>query len=397
MRKLLLGSLLLSSMLIPAAAQTPPPVKIGVMEDMSGVLSDSTGVGTTTAVQMAVEDFGGKVLGRNIEVLPADHQNKADIASSIARRWYDQDGVSVIVGLGNSSAALAVQQLAREQKKLNIVSSGGASELTNKQCSPTGIHWTYDTYSLAATTVRGLASGGQDSWFFLTADYAFGHVLERDTREFVQKTGGKITGAVRFPLGTADFSSFVLQAQASGAKVIGLASAGGDTVNLVKQSAEFELGRKQSIVGLLVFLSDIAALGSKAEGLKYTTAFSWNADDASRDWAKRFMARYPKAPTMPHAGAYTATLHYLKAVAAAGTDDPSAVNKKMRELKINDFMVKDGAIREDGRVVRPMLLVEVKKASEMTSQFDYERVIATVPGSEVVRPLSESQCDLVKK
>lgn len=375
------------------------PVKIGVMEDMSGSLSDSTGAGTVAAVQMAIDDFGGSALGRKIEIVSADHQNKADIATGIARQWYDQDGVSMIVGLGNSSTALAVQQLAREKKKIDIVTAGAASELTNKQCSPSGIHWTYDTYSLAAGTAAGLVKGGQDTWFFITADYSFGKVLESDTRSIVEKNGGKVLGSVRFPLGASDFASYLLTAQSSGAKIVAFASAGGDTVNLIKQSAEFGLAQgKQTTTGLLVFLSDVSALGGKvAAGLKYTTSYSMDADEASREWADRLAKRYSKTPTMPHAGAYTATMHYLKAVAAAKTTDTDPVMKAMRETKINDFMVKDGWIREDGRVVRPMLLVEVKQPSEMKGKYDYEKVIARIPGTDTVRPLAESECPLVRK
>lgn len=375
------------------------PVKIGVMEDMSGSLSDSTGAGTVAAVQMAIDDFGGSALGRKIEIVSADHQNKADIATGIARQWYDQDGVSMIVGLGNSSTALAVQQLAREKKKIDIVTAGAASELTNKQCSPSGIHWTYDTYSLAAGTAAGLVKGGQDTWFFITADYSFGKVLESDTRSIVEKNGGKVLGSVRFPLGASDFASYLLTAQSSGAKIVAFASAGGDTVNLIKQSAEFGLAQgKQTTTGLLVFLSDVSALGGKvAAGLKYTTSYSMDADAASREWADRLAKRYSKTPTMPHAGAYTATMHYLKAVAAAKTTDTDPVMKAMRETKINDFMVKDGWIREDGRVVRPMLLVEVKQPSEMKGKYDYEKVIARIPGTDTVRPLAESECPLVRK
>jgi branched-chain amino acid transport system substrate-binding protein len=384
----------------PAYGQTAGgPVKIGVMEDMSGSLSDSTGAGTVAAVQMAIDDFGGSALGRKIEIVSADHQNKADIAVGIARQWYDQDGVSMIVGLGNSSTALAVQQLAREKKKIDIVTAGAASELTNQQCSPSGIHWTYDTYSLAAGTAAGLVRGGQDTWFFITADYSFGKSLESDTRSIVEKNGGKVLGSVRFPLGAPDFASYLVTAQSSGAKIVAFASAGGDTVNLIKQSAEFGLGQgKQATTGLLVFLSDVNALGGKvAAGLKYTTSYSMDADAASLEWANRFATRYSKTPTMPHAGAYTATMHYLKAVAAAKTTDTEPVIKMMRDTKINDFMVKDGSIREDGRVVRPMLLVEVKQPSEMKGKYVYEKVIARIPGPDTVRPLAESQCPLLKK
>lgn len=390
---------LLLTLAAGAAQAQVQPVRIGILEDMTGPLSDGAGPGTVAAVRLAVQDFGGTVLGRPIEVVSADHSNKPDVAAAIARQWYDRDGVTMITGLANSAIAVAVQQIARERGRIDIVTASASSDLTGRQCSPTGLHWVYDTYSVAAGVARGMAASGRDTWFFVTADYSFGTVLERDTRAVVERSGGRTLGSVRFPIGTTDFSSYLLQAQSSGAKVIAFASAGNDTVNAIKQSHEFGLtSGGQSIVGLLVFQSDLDALGlEEAQGLRYTSAFYWDADDASRAWTKRFLATQPRAPTMLQAGAYGAALHYLKAVAAAGTLDAKAVMEQMRATPINDLMTRQGTIRADGRVVRPMYLMEVKRPGQSTSRFDSSRIVSEIPAADAVRPLAESECPLVSR
>ncbi len=374
-------------------------VKIGVMTDLAGVYADLAGKGAVEAVKMAVEDFGGKVKGMPIEVVVADHQNKPDIASSIARQWYDTDKVDMITDLVTSSTALAVQQVAREKQKIDIVVTAAASDLTGKQCSPTGIHYAYDTYALAKGTGGAMVATGGDSWFFITVDYAFGHALERDTAAFVTKNGGKVVGAVRHPLGTADFSSYLLQAQGSKAKVIGLANAGQDTINSIKQAVEFGITKGgQQLAGLLIFDSDIHSLGLQtAQGLSLTTGFYWDRTDETRAFAKRFYEKMKAMPTMVQAGDYSATLSYLKAVDAAGTDDSLKVMAKMRELPINDFFAKDGHIREDGRMVHDMYLVQTKKPEESKYPWDYFKILKTIPANEAFRPLAESECPLLKK
>jgi branched-chain amino acid transport system substrate-binding protein len=374
-------------------------VKIGVLNDMSGLYADLAGPGSVLAAEMAVKDFGGTVQGKKIEIVSGDHQNKPDVGASLARQWYDEGKVDMIIDVPTSSVALAVQQVAKEKGKLSIISGAAASDLTGKACSPTGIHWTYDTYALAHGTGGAMVKQGGDSWFFITADYAFGHALERDTASVVEKAGGKVLGAVRAPLNTPDFSSFLLQAQSSKAKVIGLANAGGDTINSIKQAAEFGItAGGQKLAGLLVFISDIDALGLQtAQGLVLTEAFYWDQTDATRAWSKRFVEAHKKPPTMVHAGVYGAITHYLKAIDATKTDDASKVIAKMRELPINDFMTKDGQLREDGRVMREMYLFGVKKPSESKYTYDYYDQLATIPRDQAFRPLSESECPLVKK
>jgi branched-chain amino acid transport system substrate-binding protein len=374
-------------------------VKIGVLTDMSSLYSDIGGPGSVLAAQMAVKDFGGTVGGEPIDVISGDHLNKPDVGSSIARQWIDQDGVDVIVDTPTSSVALAVQTVTKEKGKVFLISGAASSDLTGKACSPTGVHWTYDTYALAHGTGGALVKQGGDTWFFLTADYAFGHALERDTAEVVKQAGGKVLGQVRHPLNNQDFSSFLLQAQASKAKVIGLANAGGDTINSIKQGAEFGIVEGgQKFAGLLVFISDVNSLGLKvAQGLVLTEAFYWDQNDETRAWSKRFIEQQKKPPTMVQAGVYGAVTHYLKAIDAAKTDDGVKVVEKMRELPINDFMTKNGKLREDGRVMRDMYLFEAKKPSESKGQFDYYKQLATIPASEAYRPLAESECPLVKK
>jgi branched-chain amino acid transport system substrate-binding protein len=375
-------------------------VKIGVLDDMSGLYADIQGPGDTVAVRMAVEDIGGTVLGAPIEVVDADLQNKADVGAAIARRWYDTEKVDAILGLGNSSVALAVHGIAREKKKIDIVTSAASTDLTGKSCSPTGLHWVYDTFALANGTANAIVKRGGDSWFFITADYAFGQSLQRDASAIITKSGGKVVGAVRVPLNTADFSSFLLQAQGSGAKVIGLANAGGDTINAVKQAAEFGVteGGQQQLAGLLVLITDIHSLGLKtAQGLLFTEAYYWDQNDETRAFAKRFAARHGgKPPTMFQAGIYSAATHYLKAIKAAGTDEAEKVIAEMKKLPVNDFMTKDGTIRDDGRMMRDMYLLQAKKPSESKSEWDLMNVLATIPAEQAFRPLDQSECPLVK-
>ncbi len=375
-------------------------VKIGVMNDQSGLYADITGPGSVLAARMAVEDFGGKVAGKSIEVLFADHQNKPDIGANVVRQWIDTQQVDAIADVPTSSVALAVQEITREKNRMFLMSGPASSDLTGKACSETGIHWTYDTYALANGTGKALVKQGGDSWFFLTADYAFGHALERDTSKFVQEGGGKVLGVVRHPLSTADFSSFLLQAQASKAKIIGLANAGGDTINSIKQASEFGIvAGGQRLAGLLVFINDVHALGLKtAQGLVISESFYWDLNDETRAFSKRFAEKNKgnMVPSMIQAGVYGAVSHYLKAVQAAGTDEAKAVAKKMKELPINDFMTKNGSIREDGRVLRDMHLLQVKKPEESKYKYDYYKVLTTVPGTEAFRPLAQGGCPLVK-
>jgi branched-chain amino acid transport system substrate-binding protein len=382
-----------------ATAQGFDSIKIGVLSDMSSLYSDIGGPGSVVAAKMAVQDFGGKVAGKPIEIISADHLNKPDVGSSIARQWVDQDHVDAIVDTPTSSVALAVQDVTKEKGKVFLISGAASSDLTGSKCSPTGVHWTYDTYALAHGTGGALVKQGGDTWFFLTADYAFGHALERDTSAVVTQAGGKVLGSVRAPLNTPDFSSFLLQAQASKAKVIGLANAGGDTVNSIKQASEFGIVEGgQRLAGLLVFISDVNSLGLQtAQGLVLTEAFYWDQNDETRAWAKRFMAEQKKVPTMVQAGVYGAVTHYLKAIEAAKSNDGKTVVAKMRELPINDFMTKNGKLREDGRVMRDMYLFQVKKPSESKYQYDYYNQLAVIPAEQAFRPLSESECPLVKK
>jgi len=348
---------------------------------------------------MAVEDYGGKVLGKPVEVVFADHQNKADIGSNITRQWVDQEGVDAIADVGNSAVALAVQAITREKNRIHLNTGAASSDLTGKECSPTGFSWAYDTYALASGTGKALVKQGGDTWFFLSADYSFGQALERDTSKFVKEAGGTVLGSVRVPLNTSDFSSFLLQAQGSGAKVIGLANAGGDTINSIKQASEFGIVEAgQRLAGLLVFLPDIHSLGLKtAQGLVITTAFYWDQNDETRTWNKRFQERHGKPATYIQAGTYSAVAHYLKAIEAAGTDEAKAVSAKMKEMPVNDFMTKNAKVREDGRVVRDMYLVQVKTPAESKGPWDYYKILTTIPGDEAFRPLADGGCPFVKK
>jgi branched-chain amino acid transport system substrate-binding protein len=376
-------------------------VKIGVLDDMAGPYADIQGPGDVVAVKMAVEDFGGTVNGKPIEVVSGDLQNKTDVGSAIARRWYDVEKVDAIMGLGSSGVAIAVQGISQEKNRVAITTAAGSTVLTGKACAPNAIHWVYDTYALAKGTASAIMKqGGGDSWFFITADYAFGHALEQDTSAIVTQNGGKVLGAVRAPLNSSDFSSFILQAQASKAQVIGLANAGADTINTIKNAAEFGVvAGGQKLAGLLVLLTDIHTLGLKtAQGLLFTEAFYWDQNDETRTFSKRFAALHGgRPPTMFQAGIYSATTHYLKAVKAAGTDEAKAVVAEMRKIPVNDFMTKNGTIREDGRMMRDMYLLEAKKPSESKSEWDLMKVVATIPADQAFRPLSESECPLVKK
>ena len=390
----------LSMLTYPAVPAPDGPVKIGVINDQSSIYADLSGMGGVTAARMAIEDFGGKVLGKPIELVYADHQNKPDVASNIVNRWLDVENVDLVSDLPNSSAMLSVQEILRQKKKaLVIVSTGATSDFTGAKCSPYGIHWTYDTYALAAGTGREVVKEGGDTWFFLTADYAFGHALERDVSEFVKAAGGKVVGAKRHPFPNQDFSSFLLEAQASKAKIIGMANAGGDTINTIKQAAEFGIVKGgQKLAGLLVFISDVHSLGLKtAQGIVLTTGFYWDRDEDTRKWSRRFFERHKAMPTMTHAGVYSSITHYLKAVQAAGTKEPLAVAAKMREMPVNDFFAPNGQVRPDGRMVHDMYLVQVKTPEESKYPWDYYKILRTIPGNEAFRPLDKGGCPLVGK
>ena len=375
-------------------------VKIGVLNDQSGTYADLAGPGSTLAAKMAVEDFMAKDKSLKIEVVFADHQNKPDVGSQIARKWFDSDGVDVIVDLPTSSVALAVNQVAKEKGKAAIISTGASSDLTGKACTPNTVHWTYDTWQLANGTGSAIVKTGGDTWFFLTADYAFGHALERDTEAVVVKSGGKVLGKVRHPFPSSDFSSFLLQAQASKAKIIGLANAGADTTNAIKQAAEFGIVKGgQNLAGLLVFLTDVHALGlEKAQGLIFTESFYWDLNDKTREWSKRYAARHGgKMPSMGQAGVYAGVLHYLKAVEALKSDDGTKVVAKMKELPTDDPLFGKGKIRADGRKIHDSYLFEVKKPSESKGPWDYYKLRATVPADQAFRPMEQGDCPLVKK
>ncbi|MCW5729867.1 MAG: ABC transporter substrate-binding protein [Alphaproteobacteria bacterium] len=384
-----------------AAAQVSDDVvKIGVLNDQSGLYADITGQGSVLAARMAAEDFGGSVLGKKIEIVFGDHQNKPDVGSNIARQWLDVDKVDAIADVPTSSVALAIQEITKTKNRVFLISGAASSDLTGKACSPTGFHWTYDTYMLANGTGGALVKAGGDSWFFLTSDYAFGHALERDTGAAVTAAKGKVVGQVRHPLNTSDFSSFLLQAQASKAKIIGLANAGGDTINSIKQAAEFGIvAGGQRLAGLLVFITDVHSLGLKtAQGLVVTESFYWDLNDETRAWSKNFMAKHGgKAPTMVHAGVYSAVKHYLTAIKEAGTDEAGKVAEKMRQMPVNDFMTKNGQIRQDGRVMRDAYLLQVKKPEESKGPWDYYKVLSTIPAKDAFRPIEQSECPLVKK
>ena len=373
-------------------------VKIGVLTDLSSLYMDNAGPGSVAAAQMAIDDFGGRVLGKKIELVTGDNLNKADVGASIAREWIDRQGVDAIVDVPNSAVAFAVNELTRSKNRVFLATGTASSRLTGDACSPTTVHWTYDTYALAKGTGQAVVQNGGDSWFFIAADFAVGAALMADTERVIKANGGRVLGAVRHPINSADFSSYILQAQASKAKIIGLATAGGDMINIVKQSAEYKVGQGgQHLAGLLVFIADIHSLGLQtAQGLMLTSAFYWDLNDETRAWSKRFATRYAKVPTMIHAGTYGAVTHYLKAIAAAGTDEAKAVSAKMKEMPVDDFMTKKGVIRADGRLVRDMYLFQVKPPAESRGGFDYYKLVATIPGDQAFRPLGEGGCPLAK-
>ena len=373
-------------------------VKIGVLTDMSGTYSDLAGPGSLAAVQMAVADFIAREKPDfKIEVISADHQNKGDIAAIKAREWIDTEKVDVIVDLVTTSTALAVMKVAKEKNRITIVSGAGSTPITNEQCTDTNVHWTYDTYAMAVGTGKAVVKQGGKTWFFLTADYAFGKALEKDTTAVVLEEGGKVLGHVLHPFPAQDFSSFLLQAQASGAQVIGLANAGNDTINAIKQAAEFGITPKQTLAGLLMFLSDVHSLGLKAtQGMYLTTGFYWDRNDETRAWSKRFFEKRNRMPTMVHAGDYSAVYHYLKAVKAVGNDEAKAVMAKMKATPINDFFAKNGKIRVDGRMVHDMYLAQVKKPEESKYPWDYYNIRQVIPADQAFLPLSKSKCPLVK-
>ena len=378
-------------------------VKLGVLTDMSSLYADATGKGSVAAVEMAVADYGGKVKGKPIQVVVADHQNKPDVGVSIARNWYDNDKVDAILDVPTSSVALPISALTREKNKIHINSGGGSSDITGTACSPNTVHWTYDTYALSNVAGKAMVKRGEDTWFFVTADYAFGMALQRDAANVVKETGGKVLGDVRHPLNSSDFSSFLLQAQASKAKVIGLANAGGDTTNAIKQASEFGITTGgQKLAALLLFVNDVHALGLKiAQGLTFTESFYWDANDQTRAWSKRFQKVSPKGsmPSMTVAGVYAGVLHYLKALDAMGVNphDGAKVVAKMKEIPTDDPLFGKGPLRIDGRRIIPAYLFEVKKPEESKYPWDYYKLMATIPADEAFLPLEKSACPLVKK
>ncbi len=381
-----------------ALAQTS--VKVGILNDRSGLYADLSGEGSVIAARMAVEDFKAAEKGIKVEIVSADHQNKPDVGSTIARQWYDQDGVDLIMDVPTSSVALAVNQVTKEKNKIHINSGAATSDLTGSACTPNTVHWTYDTYALAQGTGGAMVKAGGDSWYFLTADYAFGHALERDTAAIVAKNGGKVLGSVKTPFPGTDFSSFLLQAQSSKAKVIGLANAGGDTINSIKQAGEFGITQGgQKLAGLLVFITDVHALGLQtAQGLVLTESFYWDTNDQTRAWSDRFAKlNGGKRPSMVQAGVYSGLLHYLKAVEAAKGKDSATVMAKMKELPTEDPLFGKGSVRADGRKMHDMYLFEVKKPSESKGAWDYYKQVAVLPAEQAFKPLSESNCPLVKK
>ena len=374
-------------------------VRIGVLNDQSNVYADLGGQGSVIAARMAIDDVGGKVLGKPIDILVADHQSKADVGASIARQWFDSDKVDLAIGFDNSSVALAVEQVAFQKNRIAIAGAIGTTAFTGKACTPNEAAWVYDAYALTNTLARSVVKRGQDTWYFITVDYSLGHSLEADATNAVVASGGKVLGGARHPLNTADFSAYLLQAQASGAKVIALANAGGDMTNATKQANEFGLTRSgQTVVSLLTFITDVHSVGLKAaQGLTFITAFYWDRDDESRAWSKRFFELHKRMPTMAQAAIYSAVRHYLRAIEAAGTDEAKAVMAKMREIPVNDFYAQNGRVREDGRMVHDMYFVQVKSPEESSGPWDYYKILSTIPGDQAFRPLDEGGCPLVKQ
>ena len=394
------GFLVASAMaaLLGGTAMADTAVKLGVLNDRSGVYADLSGEGSVVAARMAVEDFDAAGKGITVDIVSADHQNKPDVASNIARQWLDVDGVTAILDVPTSSAALAVNELVRNANAVFINSGAGSADLTGKECSPHTIHWTYDTWALAHGTGSAMVADGGDTWFFITADYAFGHALESDTAAVVKTAGGQVLGEVRHPFPGSDFSSYLLQAQASGAKVIGLANAGGDTINAIKQAAEFGITQAgQTLAGLLIFITDIHALGLEtAQGLVLTEAFYWDLNDGTREWSARFEAKHGIKPTMVHAGVYAGTLHYLKAVEATGSADADTVMEWMKANPTEDPLFGTGEVRVDGRKIHDMYLFRVKAPEASTGAWDYYDLVATIPAQQAFRPLADGNCPLVQ-
>ena len=373
-------------------------VKIGVLSDMSGLYSDLGGQGSVIAAQMAVADFGAGLGSTKIEIVSADHQNNAETGANRAREWFDRQQVDMVTDVLNSAVGIATGKVANEKKKLMMNVGAASTRLTNEDCNPHTIHYAYDTFALANGTGKAIVKTGGDTWFFLTADYAFGHSLEKDTGDVVRANGGKVLGQVRHPLNAADFSSFLLQAQTSKAKIVGLANAGGDTINSIKAANEFGITKNQSLAGLLVFITDIHSLGlNTAQGMLLTDGFYWDMDDKTRAFAKRFFERAKKMPSMVHAGVYSATLNYLKAVKEAGTDDALAVVAAMKKMNVDDVFLRNGKLRDDGRMIHDMYLMQVKKQSESKYPWDYYSLKATIPAAEAFQPMSASRCPMVKK
>ncbi len=395
--KKIVTALALISVSISGIAADNKPIKIGFITDGSSLYSDIDGIGGKEAMEMAIADFGGSVLGRKVEILYADHQNKADIAAGKAREWIDQEGVNVIFGGTNSGTALATSKVTSEKKRIYINNGAGTSALTNEQCTPYTIHYTYDTIALANVTGKAMLEKGNKNWFFLTADYAFGEQLQKDASKVVNDNGGKVLGAVKHPLNASDFSSFLLQAQNSKAQVLGMANAGGDTINSVKAANEFGINKTMKLAGLLVFITDVHSIGIKnASGLLATEAWYWDLNDETRAFAGRFIQKMKRMPTSVQAGDYSSMLTYLKAVKAAGTDNPDKVMAELKKIKINDLFTKGGYIRKDGTMMHDMYLFEVKKAEEVTKPWDYYRVVKKLSGEQAFNTLAESKCSLIK-
>ena len=373
-------------------------VNIGVLTDMSSLYANIGGAGSVDAARMAIADFGGTVNGKRIELVSADHRNNPDIGAGIANRWFGYNGVDAIADVATSSVALAVQDVARGRNKVLLISGAADSELTGRACSPTSVHWTYDDVALANGTGRAVVRSGGDTWFFITADYAFGRDLQRDTEKVIKQNGGWVLGSARAPLGTADFSPYLSQAQASRAKIIALANAGGDTINSIRQAAKFGIGGEQKLAAMLLFISDVHSLGLQiAQGLQLTSAFYWDQNDATRAWSKRFFDSMKREPTMVQAGVYGSVMHYLAAVKAIGTTDGPTVVKQMKATPVNDFMTKNGYIRQDGTLVRDMYLFEVKSPSQLRGPWDYYKQIAVIPGEEAFKPLGPNECYMTRQ
>jgi len=388
-----------ASLTSPSIAEEALNINMGVLTDMSGLYKDLGGEGSVVAAQMAVDDFGGKVLGRPVQVLAGDHKHKIDIATAIVGHWFRDQHVGMIVDMPNSAVALAMQKLAATESRISIAVSAGAADLTGKACTTTGFHWAYDTYSNTVGLARTMVGFGQNTWYFITADYEFGLSLESDASRAVEQAGGKVLGRSRHPLNAPDFNQYLEAAQDSGARVIALANAGGDTVHSIKQAAEIGISvRSQTLAPLLMYISDVHSLGLEiAKGLTFVDGFYWDADDASREWARRFYAKRNVMPTMTHAGVYSSVRHYLRSVQAAGTDNAVAIAAKMRELLVEDFFAKNGEVRADGRMTHDMFLVQVRRPEEVRYPWDYYKILSTIPASQAFRPLAESECSFASR